>query len=44
MSEIDVEALEWYVRIFREGDNITVTADLLRVLEQALKIVKEKSK
>ena len=35
-NNIDVKALEWYIKNYEEGDNITVTADLLNVLEQAL--------
>ncbi len=40
---IDIEALEFYVKNWNEGDNITVTADLLNVLEKALKMAKQYS-
>ncbi len=32
--EIDLIALGWYASHLKEGDNITVTCDLLNVLEQ----------
>ena len=38
---IDLEALEFYVKNWSEGDNVTVTADLLNVLEQALEMAKK---
>ena len=38
---IDLEALRFYVKNWSEGDNITVTADLLNVLEQALKMAEK---
>ena len=38
--DIDMEALEAYANM-EEGENITVTADLLNVLEQALAMAKE---
>lgn len=40
-DNIDIEALEWYVKNYSEGDNITVTADLLNVLEQSLEMYKK---
>lgn len=40
-ANVDIEALEWYVKNFNEGDNITVTADLLNVLEQSLEMYKK---
>ena len=40
-DNIDIEALEWYVNNYSEGDNITVTADLLNVLEQSLEMYKK---
>ena len=40
-DNIDIEALEWYVKNYSEGDNITVTADLLNVLEQSLAMYKK---
>lgn len=43
-ESIDKEALEFYVNNWEEGDNITVTADLLNVLEQALEMTKKYSK
>ena len=39
-ESIDMEALEAYAHM-SEGDNITVTADLLNVLEQALEMAKK---
>lgn len=36
---IDREALEFYVKNWHEGDNITVTSDLLDILEQSLEMV-----
>ena len=38
-EEVDKEALEFYVKNWHEGDNITVTADLLNVLEKSLEMV-----
>ncbi len=43
-ESIDKEALEFYVNNWEEGDNITITADLLNVLEQALEMTKKYSK
>ena len=40
-ANVDIEALEWYVKNFNEGDNITVTSDLLNVLEQSLEMYKK---
>lgn len=40
-DDIDIEALEWYVNNYDEGDNITVTADLLNVLEQSLEMYRK---
>lgn len=39
-EDIDIEALEAYANM-KEGDNITVTADLLNVLEKALEMAKQ---
>ena len=38
-EKVDKEALEFYVKNWHEGDNITVTADLLNVLEQSLEMI-----
>ena len=43
-ESIDKKALEFYVNNWEEGDNITVTADLLNVLEQALEMSNKYSK
>ena len=40
-ESIDLEALRFYVKNWSEGDNITVTADLLNVLEQALEMAEK---
>ena len=40
-DDIDMKALEFYVKNWEEGDNITVTADLLNVLEQSLEMAKK---
>lgn len=40
-DNVDIEALEFYVKNWNEGDNITVTADLLNVLEQSLEMYKK---
>lgn len=43
-KELDIKALEWYVKNLEEGDNITVTCDLLNVLEQCLDYIKNDKK
>lgn len=40
-DEVDENALEFYVKNWHEGDNITVTTDLLNVLGQALDMIKK---
>lgn len=42
--DIDDEALQSYVNSLSEGDNITVTADLLGVLESSLEIIKKSTR